>query len=127
LRLLVDTHILLWGLEDPRKLTTIEVAAMGSPDNDVYFSPVNIWEIAIKVGKRQMSVGPNFLERIRRQPGLKLLPIKVEHVWGVRDLPAVHGDPFDRLLSSQAIFEGLTLVTRDGEMSRYGVKRLAAD
>ena len=105
MRLLVDTHILLWGLEDVGKLKPIEAHAMASPGNTVYFSPVNVWEIAIKVGKRQMSVGPKFIERLRSQPALKLLPITLDHVWSVRDLPPIHSDPFDRLLISQAIAE----------------------
>ena len=127
MRLLLDTHVLLWGLEDVDRLHGIELDAISAPGNTVYFSPVNLWEIAIKVGKGQITVRSDFMIRVQAEQALRLLPIKLDHVWRVQDLPDHHGDPFDRLLISQAIVERLTLVTRDRAVKRYGVKVLGAD
>lgn len=119
--------MLLWGLEDVDRLHGIELDAISAPGNTVYFSPVNLWEIAIKVGKGQITVRSDFMSRVQAEQALRLLPIKLDHVWRVQDLPDHHGDPFDRLLISQAIVERLTLVTRDRAVKRYGVKVLGAD
>ena len=73
MRLLLDTQILLWGLEDLDKLASAELAAIASPDNTIYFSPVNVWEIAIKRGLGKLDVAPDFLTRVRAEPSLKAL------------------------------------------------------
>ena len=121
MKLLLDTHILLWAFADPDRLSDTETAAIASRDNQVLVSVASLWEIAIKARAGRLDVADDLPARIAREPRLGLLPVKPEHAWAVRDLPRLHGDPFDHLLIAQAQTENLTLVTRDREMSRYPV------
>jgi PIN domain nuclease of toxin-antitoxin system len=125
-RLLVDTHVILWGFNEPARVSRAALAAITSPRNDCYVSLASLWEIAIKARKGQLSAPDDLPERIQANPQLKLLGITAEHAWRVRQLPRLHGDPFDQLLISQALCERLTLVTHDRLMANYGVPILTA-
>ncbi|MBV8592898.1 MAG: type II toxin-antitoxin system VapC family toxin [Caulobacteraceae bacterium] len=120
-RLLLDTHILLWGFIDPGRLTRGESDALRSPDNLLHVSVASLWEIAIKARRGRLSVPADLPDLVRASPEFRLLAITAQHVWRVRDLPAGHGDPFDQLLVAQAQVEDLVLMTRDRAMGGYDV------
>ena len=125
MNLLLDTHVLLWWLDDPILLSKQALAAIKEPDNEVIVSVVSAWEIAIKraLGKLE---APENLKQMIEEAGFVLMPADYEHVWEVKDLPFHHDDPFDRLLVAQAKVEYLTLVTRDSRLSAYDIPILDA-
>ena len=125
MRLLLDTHVLLWGLSEPTRISPGASAAMASRQNQCFVSHASLWEIAVKARKGQLSVQEDLPGIVDANPLLSLLPITVVHAWGIRHLPRLHGDPFDQLLISQALCEGMTLVTHDRAMGQYGVPILA--
>jgi PIN domain nuclease of toxin-antitoxin system len=122
--LLLDTHVLLWWLAASPKLGPVARRIIGSPDATVWISAATAWEIAIKVSLGRLTLGeaPEVaLPRELDRNGFRALPVTVAHALAVRALPAHHADPFDRLLIAQVRLEGLTLVTADPTMRRYGV------
>lgn len=121
MRLLLDTHALIWTLEAPRRLPVWVLAAIEDFENEVFASAASAWEIAIKqsLGKLPLPRG-DFLEALYRS-GLVELPITARHADRTRSLPLLHRDPFDRLLVAQAQLEGLSLVSRDPAMRQYQV------
>lgn len=126
MNLILDTHVLLWWLDDPTNLLSKEAStAIKEPDNRIVISVVSAWEIAIKktLGKLE---SPDNLKEVIVDSGFELMPIDYEHAWQVKDLPSHHRDPFDRLLISQAKTESLTLVTRDSWLQTYSVPILEA-
>jgi PIN domain nuclease of toxin-antitoxin system len=125
LKLLVDTHVLLWGINEPRRVPIAVAHAMGSPHNETYVSVVCLWEIAIKKKLGKLAAPDDLLEQVERHPDYKVLPITAAHAWRVRTLPPYHRDPFDQLLVAQALTEQMTVVTHDRSISRYGVPILA--
>jgi PIN domain nuclease of toxin-antitoxin system len=125
MKLLLDTHALLWWLDDPAKLSSEARAAVGSRENAVYVSAATAWEIVIKKALGKLAAPDDLagaLEACRFSP----LPVTVEHAQAVRDLPLHHHDPFDRMLVAQTKVEGLTIVTRDAEVQHYSVPHLVA-
>jgi PIN domain nuclease of toxin-antitoxin system len=125
MNLLLDSHVFIWWIEDtlPR---AIRDACMDA-GNRVSVSAVSAWELQIKqdLGKLKLSVPVQTLfDRELSNNGIELLPIKLEHLWALADLPRLHGDPFDRLLIAQARHEGLTLVSADAVMRGYPVEVL---
>jgi PIN domain nuclease of toxin-antitoxin system len=114
------------GLQRTRPTLETGLAAITSTRNDCFVSLASLWEIAIKARKGQLSPPSDLPERIRANPRLKLLSITAQHAWRVRQLPRLHGDPFDQLLISQALCEGMSLVTHDRLLGNYGVPTLAA-
>ena len=125
MRLLIDTHVVLWGISEPRRISAPAAEAMASPRNQCFVSFASLWEIAIKIRKGRISIRDDLPELIRANQQLALLPIRVDHCWRVRQLPRLHGDPFDQLLIAQALSEEMTLVTHDRAMSAYGVPIIA--
>jgi PIN domain nuclease of toxin-antitoxin system len=120
-RLLLDTHVVLWGFTEPDRISTAAREAMASRQNRCFVSLASLWEIAIKTRKGQLSAQMDLPGLIEANQDLRPLPISVEHVWRVRRLPRLHGDPFDHLLISQALCEDMILVTHDRAMGDYGV------
>jgi PIN domain nuclease of toxin-antitoxin system len=122
-KLLLDTNVLIWGLDAPERLSAKAVAAIRSASSVV--SIVSHWEIAIKrsIGRLPSTFG---VVEWQQAAGLDLLPVRLEHVSRVADLPLHHRDPFDRMLIAQALVEGFTLVTSDRMFDRYGVPTIAA-
>jgi PIN domain nuclease of toxin-antitoxin system len=125
LRLLLDTHILLWALTDSPFLSRTAHALLRDPTNDVYASSVNIWEIAIKYGMNRGSADdmPITAETgltMVREATYELLSVAPEHAVVVGQLPMIHRDPFDRLLIAQAYHEGFHLLTHDSVLADYG-------
>ena len=121
MNLLFDTHVLLWAAGSPERISRRVRTLIENRENGLVFSVASIWEIVIKrsLGRRDFRVDPQRLRRKLVENGYDELPIGGEHVLGVAALPAVHQDPFDRLLLAQAIHEGLALVTADRALARY--------
>lgn len=125
MRLLLDTHALLWWLGKTGDLSPEASYAVGDPENVVYVSAATVWEISIKQARGKVSMFKGLLQEIERHRFLPL-PIGMEHAEEAGHLPRIHGDPFDRMLVAQARIEGLTLVTRDRNIAGYDVKVLEA-
>jgi PIN domain nuclease of toxin-antitoxin system len=123
--LLLDTHTLLWWLDDNPALSVEARDAIADGSNVVFVSAVVIWEIRIKQALRKLKIPRNFREILDRQ-AFDHLPLTVDHAHLLADLPPHHGDPFDRMLVCQAMAERLTIVTRDPDIARYRVRTLKA-
>lgn len=123
--LLLDSHALLWALHSPGNLTPAARRAIEDGANAVFFSAASVWEIAIKAGKRLLEIEDGLLEAIQ-EAGFVELPVRAAHAWEVKALPALHRDPFDRILVAQTRTERLTLVTRDQFLAGYNISILAA-
>ncbi|MGH9783184.1 MAG: type II toxin-antitoxin system VapC family toxin [Terriglobia bacterium] len=121
MRLLLDTHLLLWAVAESRRLPGGARALLEDPGNDVYFSAASIWEIAIKssLRRRDFRVDMDALRAVLPKMGLTELPVSAAHAAGVVDLAPIHGDPFDRMLVAQSIAEPLILLTNDAVLARY--------
>lgn len=121
MKLLIDTHLLLWAAAGDRRLPRAAREAMADPENDMVFSIASLWEIAIKRGLRQadFEADPRLLRRGAIDNGYRELPILGEHAVAVGALPLIHKDPFDRMLISQAQVEGMVLLTMDKVLVRY--------
>lgn len=124
MRLLLDTHVLLWWLAD-HALSEDARAAIADPISEVAVSAASTWEISIKKALGKLTA-PDDLEERLRLGGFTPLPIRIDHATAAGELPRHHDDPFDRMLIAQAKIEGLTLVTRDGRLSGYDVALLTA-
>jgi PIN domain nuclease of toxin-antitoxin system len=120
-RLLVDTHVLLWAIAEPERIPGSIRDRLESPDNDVFFSAASIWEVAIKqqVGRLKLPVTPEEVAEAAVRMGLEELPITAAHAAGVSRLPLHHRDPFDRLLIAQAIHEPARFLTADQTLTGY--------
>jgi PIN domain nuclease of toxin-antitoxin system len=123
-RLLLDTHALLWWLAD-EGLAPQAQDAIADPANLVVVSAASAWEISIKKALGKLSA-PDDLEQQVRDGGFTSLPISIAHGIAAGQLPHHHEDPFDRMLIAQALAEGLTIVTRDKRFDDHGVALLAA-
>ena len=125
MKLLLDTHVFLWWLSDPKLLSSAAATAIADPQNRILVSVVALWEIAIKrvIGKLS---APIDLQMDVTRAGFDLLALEVAHIVATEQLPLHHRDPFDRMLVAQAVIEGATLVTRDPNMSLYRAPILAA-
>ena len=125
MNLLLDTHVLIWTLEDNPTLSVSARDAIVNGANIVFVSSVSIWEIRIKKALGKLDVPDDLLEQIKLHRFTELA-INFEHAYSAGDLPDIHKDPFDRMLIAQAKIEKLTLVTRDGFIPKYDVKTLKA-
>jgi PIN domain nuclease of toxin-antitoxin system len=123
-RLLLDTHALLWWLAD-EGLTAQARDAIADPANLVVVSAASAWEISIKKALGKLAA-PDDLEQQMQAGGLTPLPISIAHGVAAGQLPRHHEDPFDRMLIAQAFAEGLTIMTRDKSFDDYGVALLPA-
>lgn len=124
-RLLLDTHAFLWCLADAAKLSPPARTAIADGNNDVFVSAVSGWEISVKRAKGQL-IAPENLGALVEDRGFAHLPLTFHHAEQAGMLPAHHKDPFDRFLIAQAQAEGLTVVTRDAQIARYGVPTMPA-
>jgi PIN domain nuclease of toxin-antitoxin system len=125
MRILADSHVLIWWLGNPAKLDPAARAAIQDPENTVFFSVASVWEIGLKVAKGHLKVPPNLVE-VLRAAGFSELPVLSRHAERAIALPAIHGDPFDRMLIAQAQHEGLVFATRDSIIPEYPVPVLRA-
>jgi PIN domain nuclease of toxin-antitoxin system len=121
MRLLLDTHILLWAATEPERLSAATRSSFEDPNNELAFSAISIWEIAIKTGRdrRDFRIDAGYFRRRLLENGYMELPVTGAHAAATAGLPAIHWDPFDRMLIAQATAEGLTLVTSDQTVAKY--------
>lgn len=125
MRLLLDTHVVLWALSDDERLARSVRDHIEDGRNDVLVSAVSVWEIAIKVALGKLDAPADLLE-VMADAELHPLPIVHEHALRAGRLPRHHDDLFDRMLVAQALVERLTLVSADPRMAAYGVDLIAA-
>lgn len=125
MRILLDTHVLLWWLADDPELTEPGREVIAAPENLITFSAASIWEIRIKQAVGKLDLPANFADVLARQP-FEPLAVTVAHAHALQGLPLLHRDPFDRLLIAQARVEGMTILTRDNIITQYDVSTLPA-
>ncbi len=118
---LLDTHLLIWAAADIGRVPAGARALMENPDNELHFSAVSLWEIAIKNGLRRpdFQIDARVLRRGLIDNGYHELAMLSAHAVAIDALPAIHTDPFDRLLIAQATVEGITLLTSDAIVAQY--------
>jgi len=121
-RLLLDTHALIWTARDPERLSEAAASAVSDPENDVYVSAVTGWEVAIRRARGRLRF-PDVDRAMLAALQLTELPISLAHAAEAGALPDHHRDPFDRMLIAQARADDLVLVTRDRAFDPYEVKR----
>ena len=121
MKLLLDTHLLLWAAGDPDRLSKQARQLINTQENELLFSAASIWEVAIKRGlnRPDFKVDARLLRRGLLDNGYNELPIVSDHVVATESLPPIHRDPFDRVLVAQATVEGITLLTTDSVVSQY--------
>lgn len=119
MRLLLDTHILLWWVTADRRLSKSLANTLASPENDVAVSAASIWEIAIKRSLGRIQVDLDELLSSMTADGFAEVPVRFGHPLGLEALPRHHDDPFDRILIAQSIAEGRRLVTKDDAILGY--------
>ena len=127
MRLLLDTHTLLWTFEEPHKLSQAATAALADPGNSLTVSIASLWEITIKIAKGQLTVPGNSIEYILGlvdSSRINLLSLHSAHLLELQPLPRFHKDPFDRILIAQSRTEHIPLVTRDRDIRRYDVETI---
>ncbi len=127
MRLLLDTHSLIWYVDQDHLLGPAAHAAITDPSNSLLLSSGSIWEIAIKVGIKKLALSRSYrawIEKAVGDLGLSILPITVEYAEALLILPKHHKDPFDRLLVAQAQVEGVPLVSADANLDAYGITRV---
>jgi PIN domain nuclease of toxin-antitoxin system len=121
MKLLLDTHLLLWAANDSRRLSAAGRKLINDPANDLLFSAASLWEIAIKSSRKKkiFEVDPRLMRRSLLDNGYSDLPVTAAHAVAVDGLPPIHWDPFDRILIAQAMTEGITLLTVDSLVAKY--------
>lgn len=122
---LLDTHVILWWLDDPTQLTDQARQAIEDPDNLIYVSAAAAWEMGIKKSLGRLDI-PTNLPEVLQSDSIQILDITIHHALAVADLPMLHSDPFDRMHITQANLENLTLITRDDRIQQYKVNCLIA-
>lgn len=127
MKLLLDTHVLLWIAGEPERLYESARTLVTTPENSLFFSAASIWEIVIKLGlgRDDFKVDPNRLKRMLVVHGYTELSVTAEHALRIPSLPPLHKDPFDRLLLAQARSEGMLLLTGDASLAQYGESLLS--
>jgi PIN domain nuclease of toxin-antitoxin system len=123
-KLLLDTHILLWWMADDRRLPSRAAAAIRDPDTEVVVSSASAWEISIKRAAGRLEAPDDLLDALAAND-FGTLAISAPHAVAAGRLPPHHADPFDRMLIAQAQMDGFTLVTVDGRFSGYDVELLS--
>ena len=125
MNILLDTHVLIWALENNPTLSKPAVNAIIDGGNMVFVSAASVWEIGIKMNMGKLEAPDNLLEEIRSHR-FTPIPMTLEHAQLAGRLPDTHKDPFDRMLVAQAMIEKLTLVTRDKMILEYKIKTITA-
>jgi len=121
MKLLLDSHLLLWAAGAPERLSEVARSLITDPDNELLFSAASLWEIAIKraIGRSDFQVDARVLRRGLLDNGYDELPVTSEHAVSIDALPPIHRDPFDRILIAQALVEGITLLTTNETVTQY--------
>ena len=127
MRLILDSHLLLWAVDDPGRLSPTATALLQDPANELLVSAATIWEMSIKVGLGKLTLSQPYrawMTQALDDLGATILPITVEYADAQAALPFRHHDPFDRLIIAQTLLEGISVVSDDGLFDAYGVSRL---
>ena len=127
MRLLLDTHAIIWAIDDQPQLSPVALAVIRDPANDRVVSAATIWELSIKVGQGKLALSlpyRQWMDRAIADLKLTILPVTVEYADRQATLPLHHKDPFDRLMIAQALVEGIPIVSADVTFDPYGVTRL---
>ena len=127
MRLLLDTHVVLWSVEDPSRVSAAAMTALQDPANDRLLSAATVWEIAIKVGQGKLVLSlpyRRWMEQVIADLVLTVLPVTVLYAERQAGLPAQHKDPFDQLIIAQALVEGIPVVCADAAFDAYGITRV---
>ena len=121
MQLLLDTHLLLWAVDEHERLDAALIQMLEDPLNTPVFSVVSLWELVIKrrLDRPDFRVEPSLLRQALLEVGWRELPVEAHHALAVGQLPALHRDPFDRLLLAQAQADGLLLITSDRQLAQY--------
>ncbi len=121
MRLLLDTHLLIWAVDQYERLSTQARELIGDPANELAFSTASLWEVAIKHALRRADFlyDPRVMRRALLDNRYQELPVTGEHAVAVAGLPPLHRDPFDRMLVAQSIVEGIMLLTGDPLVAQY--------
>jgi PIN domain nuclease of toxin-antitoxin system len=121
MKLLLDTHLLLWTAGQPDRLSPEARKFIDDPGNELLFSAASLWEVIIKrgLGRDDFKVDARVLRRGLLDNGYSELPVVSDHVVAIDSLPSIHKDPFDRILVAQATVEGITLLTTDSMVGKY--------
>ena len=121
MKVLLDTHVLLWAAGQPALLSQEARDLLDDPANELLFSAANLWEVTIKraLDRDDFQVNPRLLRRGLLDNGYGELAITSEHAIAVELLPPIHKDPFDRILIAQSVVEGIMLLTSDPLVARY--------
>ncbi|MGY4396715.1 PIN domain nuclease of toxin-antitoxin system [Sphingomonas sp. UYAg733] len=127
MRLLLDTHVLLWWLGDIPRLGSKARALIEDTTNELMFSVASPWEMAIKVGQGRLRIDMESAITAFDSAGLIRLDITSGHLAALAGLERLHGDPFDRMIVVQAMVEGATIMTQDGAIPRYPVVTIGCD
>ena len=122
MKYLLDTHIILWAAADVKRLSRKAKSILENPENVLYFSPVSLWEISIKHAKHpeQMAITSERAKELALKMGFIELPVRSRHGVDIAKLPDIHGDPFDRMLVTQARSDGMMLISHDDKVIAYG-------
>lgn len=123
MRILLDTHVLLWWLDDDPSLSADFRAAISNPRNEVWVSAVSLAEVSVKQSVGKLTA-PFIADDLIAEQGMSLLAFDSVHARKMRELPLHHRDPFDRMLIAQAAVEDLTMATVNQRMSRYDIRLL---
>ena len=125
MRLLIDTHVLIWFLEGNKLLSKSRRQIVADPQNDIFVSIASLWEIGIKISIGKLTLAKPLADVMKQIAieDFEILPISPEHVLQVATLPLHHRDPFDRMITGQSQAENLTIIT-DDNFKLYGVKTL---
>lgn len=121
MKLLLDTHYLLWAANEPAHLPRAVRGLIDDQENELFFSAASLWEVAIKNsrGRKDFQADASVLRRALLDNGYSELPVTSEHAVALERLPLIHKDPFDRMLIAQAVYEGVTLLTNDRIVAEY--------
>lgn len=121
MKILLDTHLLLWALSASRRVPHAAALLLKDLNNEAFFSTIAIWEVAIKHARQRQDflMHPSVFHRGLLEAGYKELSITSQHVLFLDALPVLHKDPFDRLLIAQATIEGMILLTKDKLITQY--------
>ena len=125
MKVLIDTHVFLWILVSPKKLSSRARSIIESGDNHVLLSTASLWEIAIKeqVGKLSLPNPPErYLRRRIAESDIEMLPVSAQHALRLFSLPVHHKDPFDRIIVAQSQEEDIAIITADAVMRRYEIE-----
>ena len=120
MRLLLDTHVVIWWYQEPKKIKNSTIALISDRNNSVFVSDVVIWEMVIKTSLGKLKTPENLYNEIEND--FDAMPIKTNHIHGISSLEFIHHDPFDRLLIAQSVIENIPLITSDKQINRYDLQ-----